>query len=81
MMRAKLSGYIEDPSIVFNRYPMTNKTLPARYARAVARFRLGGRDNMDRAVREMDAMIKGQPNNPLFLGNQRRLVAKSRQAP
>lgn len=66
MMRAKLSGYIEDPSIVFNRYPTSNKTLPARYARAVARFRLGGRENMDRAVREMDVMIKDQPSNPYF---------------
>ncbi|MCH9764850.1 MAG: M48 family metalloprotease [Alphaproteobacteria bacterium] len=30
MMRAKLFGYIEDPSIVFNRYPMSNTSLPAR---------------------------------------------------
>lgn len=66
MMRAKLSGYIEDPSIVFNRYPMSNTSLPARYARAVARFRLGGRENMDRAVRDVDALIKTQPNNPYF---------------
>ena len=66
MMRAKLSGYIEDPSIVFNRYPMSNKTLPARYARAVARFRLGGRANMDRAVSEIEGLIKQYPNNPYF---------------
>ncbi len=66
MMRAKLSGYIEDPSIVFNRYQASNTSLPARYARAVARFRLGGRENMDRAVLEMDRMIKDYPGNPYF---------------
>jgi len=66
MMRAKLSGYIDDPSIVFNRYPASNTSLPARYARAVARFRSGGRDNMNRGVLEMDQMIKEQPNNPYF---------------
>src|SRR3972149_1515984 len=42
MMRAKLSGYIETPATVFNRYPMAKNSLPARYARAAARFRQGG---------------------------------------
>lgn len=66
MMRAKLSGYIEDPSIVLNRYPASNKSLPARYARAVARFRMGGRANIDRAMAETEALIRDYPNNPYF---------------
>lgn len=66
MMRAKLSGYIEDPSIVFNRYPNSDTSLPARYARTVARFRLGGRENMNRAIADADALIRTQPNNPYF---------------
>ena len=66
MMRAKLSGYIEDPSIVLNRYPASNKSLPARYARAVARFRMGGRANIDRAMAQTDALVRDYPNNPYF---------------
>lgn len=66
MMRAKLSGYIEDPSIVLNRYPARNTSLPARYARAVARFRMGGRANIDRALGETNGLVRDYPNNPYF---------------
>jgi predicted Zn-dependent protease len=66
MMRAKLFGYIEPPNTVFNRYPTTNTTLPARYARAAARFRMGGAGALDSAVAEADSLIREQPNNPYF---------------
>ena len=42
LMRAKLSGYLEPPSTVFNRYPRTDTSLPARYARGIARYFQGG---------------------------------------
>jgi predicted Zn-dependent protease len=35
LMRAKLSGFIERPETVVRRYPLTDTTLPARYARAI----------------------------------------------
>lgn len=66
MMRAKLSGYIEPPTVVFNRYPASNTSLPARYARAAARFRLGGQDAVQMAIAEADGLIRAQPNNPYF---------------
>lgn len=66
MMRAKLSGYIEPTPTVFNRYPMTNMSLPARYARAAARFRQGGAGALEAAVAEADGLIAQQPNNPYF---------------
>lgn len=66
MMRAKLSGYIEDPSIVFNRYPTSDNSLPARYARAVASFRRGGRDSIDQAMRQVDGLLQERPSNPYF---------------
>ena len=34
MMRAKLAGYLTRPQAVFNRYPMSDASMPARYARA-----------------------------------------------
>ena len=66
MMRAKLSGYIEPPATVFNRYPMSNMSVPARYARAVARFRQGGAGGLEGSLAEIDALIREQPNNPYF---------------
>ncbi len=66
LMRAKLSGYLERPGIVFNRYPTTDKSLPARYARAIARFFQGGTGALEAATAEVDALVKEQPNNGYF---------------
>jgi predicted Zn-dependent protease len=63
MMRAKISGYLDRPQIVFNRYPQSDQSLPARYGRAIGTFFLSG---VDRAVPLVDALIKEQPNNPYF---------------
>ena len=66
LMRAKLSGYLERPGIVFNRYPATDKSLPARYARAVARFFQGGAGGLQAALAETNSLIRDRPSNPYF---------------
>ena len=66
LMRAKLSGYLERPGIVFNRYPATDKTLPARYARAIARFFQGGAGGLQAALAETNSLIRNRPSNPYF---------------
>jgi predicted Zn-dependent protease len=66
MMRAKLSGYIEAPSVVFNRYHVSDNSLPARYARAVAKFRQGGQGGVQAALSDVDGLIREQPGNPYF---------------
>jgi predicted Zn-dependent protease len=66
MIRAKLSGYIEAPAVVFNRYPPADTSLPARYARAIASFRRGGAGGLDDAVAAADSLIRDRPNNPYF---------------
>ena len=63
LMRAKLAGYLEQPTAVFNRYPVADRSLPARYARTIARFMRGG---LEAALPEADALIKEHPNNPYF---------------
>ncbi len=65
MMRAKLSGYIENPQTVLNRYPASDQSMPARYARTVARFRMGG-GGLEAALAEADQLIKSEPQNPYF---------------
>ncbi len=39
LMRAKLSGFLEAPGTVMRRYPPSDQSLPARYARAISTYR------------------------------------------
>lgn len=63
LMRAKTSGFMEQRDTVLRRYPPSNDTLPARYARAIATYRHG---DLRSAVTQIDALIQAQPNNPYF---------------
>lgn len=66
MMRAKLSGFLESPSTVFNRYPRTDQSIPARYARAIATFFRGGPQGLDNALTQVDGLLSIQPKYPYF---------------
>jgi predicted Zn-dependent protease len=63
MMRAKIAGYLEGTQAVLNKYAPGDNTLPARYARAIARNCSG---RCAQSIGEVDALIKEQPNNPYF---------------
>ena len=63
MVRAKISGYLESPRTVFNHYPAKDTSLPARYARAIARNCSG---RCDQAIGEVEALIKDRPDYPYF---------------
>jgi predicted Zn-dependent protease len=66
LMRAKLSGYLDKPQVVYNRYPPSDQTLPARYARALARFFQGGPGALEGALAEFDALLAARPDYPYF---------------
>jgi predicted Zn-dependent protease len=63
MMRAKLSGFLEHQGTVLRRYPPSDQSLPARYARAIATYRHA---DLRQAVAQIDALISAQPGNPFF---------------
>jgi predicted Zn-dependent protease len=63
LMRAKVSGFMERADTVYRRYPSSDGSLPARYARAIATYRHG---DMRSALAQIDALIHAQPNNPYF---------------
>ncbi len=63
LMRAKLYGFMERPDAVARRYPLSNTSLPARYARAISAYRFGDPRS---AVAQIDALIHAQPQNPYF---------------
>ena len=60
MAQAKIYGFLDSPNTTFRRYRNKN-TQPARYARAIAYFRQGSRDEALETVR---SLIKEMPDNP-----------------
>ncbi|WP_065753996.1 M48 family metalloprotease [Bradyrhizobium paxllaeri] len=63
MVRAKISAFMERQETVYRRYPMSNNSLPARYAHAIATYRHG---DLRSALSQIDALLQQQPNNPYF---------------
>lgn len=63
MMRAKLFGFIDRPDTILRRYPPSDASLPARYARAITAYRHGDIRN---GLAQIEALIHAQPNNPYF---------------
>jgi predicted Zn-dependent protease len=63
LMRAKLSGFLERPDTVARRYPTSDHSLPARYARAISMYR---NSDLRQALVQIDGLIQVQQNNPYF---------------
>ena len=60
MAQAKIYGFLDTPTTTLRRYRKQDSQ-PARYARAIAYFRQGRRNN---ALAELDTLIAEMPNNP-----------------
>jgi predicted Zn-dependent protease len=63
LMRAKLYGFMDRSEISGNRYPASDQSLPARYARAIAAYRFSDPRG---AMAQIEALIEAQPQNPYF---------------
>ncbi len=63
MMRAKLSGFLERPDTVARRFPPSDQSLPARYARAISAYR---HSNLNGALALIEGLIQSEPGNPYF---------------
>jgi predicted Zn-dependent protease len=63
LMRAKLYGFLERPDGVARRYPLSDTSLAARYARAISAYRFSDARS---AQAQIDALINAQPQNPYF---------------
>jgi predicted Zn-dependent protease len=63
LMRAKISAFMERQDTVYRRYPMSNDSLPARYAHAITTYLHGDLRN---ALAQIDGLIAVQPANPYF---------------
>lgn len=63
MMRAKLYGFMERPEAVLRRYPASDTSTPARYARAISTYKYG---DMHSALAQIDGLIAAMPSYPYF---------------
>ncbi|WP_319798952.1 M48 family metalloprotease [Nitrobacter sp.] len=63
MVRAKISAFMERQDTVYRRYPLSDTSLPARYAHAISTYLHG---DLRVAIEQIDALIKLQPQNPYF---------------
>ena len=64
MVRAKLRGYIQPSEVTLRQYPLSDSSKPARYARAMAYFKA---PDMQKALGEIEGLLKDEPENPYFL--------------
>lgn len=63
MVKAKVIGYLLPVNEVFDRYPLTDKSQAARYARAMAYIR---KPDLAKALSEINSLIAEEPDNPYF---------------
>jgi predicted Zn-dependent protease len=77
LARAKLYGHLDHPSSVMRRYPPSDSSLPARYARTIAQMRSGDYRN---ALAGAEALIAALPNHAYFWELKGDLLLKSGRA-
>ena len=63
-VKAKLAGYVNDPRQTFIEFPESDKTVPARYARAYAYHKNAF---PQKAIDEVDSLLIAAPDDPYFL--------------
>lgn len=63
-IKAKLSGFVADPQQTMRQYPATDRSIPAHYARAYAWHKSA---YPEKALEEVDALLKLAPQDPYFL--------------
>ncbi|MDB5737137.1 MAG: peptidase Ste24p [Sphingomonas bacterium] len=62
-IKAKLAGYVQDPTTTLRQFPESDQSIPAHYARTYAWHRAAYPDKADA---EADALIRAAPNDPYF---------------
>jgi predicted Zn-dependent protease len=73
-VKAKLTGYVDDARQVLNRYPESDRSMPARYARAYAYHRTA---HPERALAESESLLAERPADPYFLELKGQILLES----
>ena len=62
-MVAKLKGFLDPPKETLRAYPAEDESTEARYARAIAYYRI---PDLERALAALDALLADHPDDPWF---------------
>ena len=62
-MKVKLAAFTEPPSTTLAAYPQSDRSVLARYARAIAYYRI---PELDKALPIIDGLIRDDPRNPYY---------------
>ena len=63
LMKAKIYSFLKPLSLTMQKYPLSNDSIEAIYARSVAYYRRG---NLEKAIPQIDYLINTRPDNPYF---------------
>ncbi|AQA00037.1 peptidase M48 [Sphingopyxis sp. QXT-31] len=73
-VKAKLEGYIAEPERTLRKFPESNTSVPARYARAYAWHKSA---YPQKALTEVEGLLKADPNDPYFLELEGQVLLES----
>ena len=62
-IQAKIYGFLHDPNATLRKYPLSDQSGPAHYARSVAYFRVA---KIDEALNEIRTLTEQHPDNAYF---------------
>lgn len=73
-VKAKLIGYVDEPQQTFIKYPESDQTIPAHYARAYAWHKSA---YPEKAMAEVQALMRAEPHDPYFLELEGQIMLES----
>ena len=73
-IKAKLIGFVSEPTQTLIKYPESDQSIPAHYARAYAWHKSA---YPDRALQEADWLLGAQPHDPYFLELKGQILLES----
>ncbi|MEC3909987.1 M48 family metalloprotease [Sphingobium sp. CR2-8] len=73
-IKAKLIGFVSEPTQTLRKYPETDQSLPAHYARAYAWHKSA---YPQKALEEADALLAAAPHDPYFLELKGQILLES----
>ncbi|WP_200928408.1 M48 family metalloprotease [Sphingobium sp. Leaf26] len=73
-IKAKLIGFVSEPTQTLQKYPETDQSLPAHYARAYAWHKSA---YPQKALEEADALLAAAPHDPYFLELKGQILLES----
>lgn len=62
-VKAKLIAYLDEPKRTLQKYPVSDQSIAAKYARSIAYFK---QMNIPNSIKELEQLIEIEQNNPYF---------------